>query len=173
MGNEPKTIQNLEANLKGLNYPEIERLLAALEPNVLIQLLDSNSVKIGDSAAGLIMGADAYRLLISYILDKKIRTKVGKIRAKNVLFSVGRRYPEALEAYLTFLNDANDGVAHNALLALVFWGDKDVIPKIKERRKSLKSPEDAKEFERACVALENSDPESFDPYFFDYQGIWS
>ncbi len=167
-----KATKALELKLRGLNYPEIERALAKTEPQILIELLDSKSIKIGDSAAGLLRGSQAHRLLLSSILEKRITTKFGKFRAKSILFSTGRRYPEALKAYLVFLNDRNDEIADNALLALVFWGDKRVIPSIKERAKAIKSAEDAKEFERACDALEKSDPASFNPHFKDDSGIW-
>ena len=167
-----KATKVLEANLKGLNYPEIERALAKTAPQILIELLDSKSTKIGGSAAGLLKGSQAYHLLISSILENRITTKLGKIRATNTLFSVGRRYPEALKAHLVFLNDQNREVADNALLGLVFWGDKRVIPLIKERGKRAKSATDAKEFERACDALEKADPASFSPNFADDAGTW-
>lgn len=168
-----KATRALEASLKGLNYPEIERVLANAEAAVLIELLDSTSIKIGDSAAGLIRGKEACRLLISSILEKRITTKFGKIRANNTLFGTGRRYADALKAYLTLLEDPNDEIADNALLALVFWGDKGVIPAIKARAKSVKSTEHAMEFARACDALEKCDPASFNPHFRVAAGIWN
>ena len=84
----------------------------------------------------------------------------------------GRRYPEALKAYLTLLKECNDEVADNALLAIVFWGDKQVIPSIRARRMSVKSAQDAKAFDLACEALEKSNPAIFSPHFMDDKGIW-
>lgn len=162
----------VEKNLKGLNYPGIESALANVEPEILIELLDSKSIKIGDSAAGLIKGSHTYRVLISSVLENRITTKLGKIRAKSILFRTGRQYPKALEVYLSLLNDSNDEIAYDSLLGLVFWGDKRALPLIKERAKCLKSREDAKEFERACDALERSDPASFKLHFNDVASIW-
>lgn len=162
----------LESRLKVSNYPETEQALSKTTPLTLIELLDSKSIKVGDCAAMMIKGDERYRLLISSILEGRITTKLGKIRADNMLFRTGRHYPDALKAYLWFLADPNDEIAYNALLALVFWGDKKVIPVIKERMKRVKSPEDKKDFIRACEALEKSDPQSFNPHFTDVDGIW-
>lgn len=167
-----KATKALEQKLRGLNYPEIERSLRRTKPQMLIEMLDSKFIKIGDSAAGLLRGGQAYHLLISAIVEGRITTRIGKIRANNTLFRSGRRYPEALNAYLAFLNDRNDEIAYEALLALVFWGDKRVIPSIKQRATSIKSAADEEEFERACGALGRSDPAIFNPHFTDYKGIW-
>jgi len=162
----------VEESLKGLDNPEIERRLAKAENQTLVELLDSKSIKVGDSAAVLLMRKKSYPLLISAALEGKVTTKVGKIRTKNILFGTGRRYPEAHKVYLLFLNDQSDEIAHNSLLALVFWGDKQAIPIIQERGKQVKLPEDAREFDRACVALQNSDPTSFNPHFADDTETW-
>lgn len=163
----------IESRLKKLSGLEIEQALANAEPQVLIGLLDSKSIKVGDCAATMIKGSNAYRRLISSMLQGQITTKLGKIRANNMLFSTGRKYPDALKAYLTLLNDPNDEVADNALLALVLWGDKQVLPAIRERAKRIKSAEDVGEFVRACDALGRSDPKAFNPHFTDDRGIWN
>ncbi len=165
--------KTIESRLKKLSGLEIAQALANAEPQVLVGLLDSKSIKVGDCAATMIKGSVAYRRLISSVLEGQITTKLGKIRANNMLFSTGRQYPDALKAYMRFLNDPNDEIAYESLLGLVFWGDKQVIPAIKERAKRVKSAEDVREFGRACDALEKSDPKTFNPHFTDSGGVWN
>jgi hypothetical protein len=166
------TSKHLETKLKGKSYPEIERALAMASHEVLIGLLDSRSIKIGDSAADLLTRKRQHPLLISTTLANRLATKLGKIRATNILFGSGRKYPEALKAYFALLKDRNDEVADNALLGLVYWGNREAIPAIKERQKTVKTAEAARRFDVACEALEKNDPKIFSPHFVDDAGIW-
>jgi hypothetical protein len=167
-----KTARNIETELRGLDYSQIWQALKRVSVETLIQLLDSRSIRIGDSAAGLLSTDQAVSDLISAVRNNQISTQLGKIRASNVLSIFGRRFPEALEAYLVLLRDRNDEAAANTLLQLVFWGDKRVIPLIEERKKTIKSPDVIKDFERAVQALGKSDTFIFSPCFRDADGIW-
>jgi hypothetical protein len=167
-----QTAKVIEGRLKGLSYPEIEKALGNVIPQMLVQLLDSKSIKVGDSAAGILTREQVHSLVIPAILEREITTKLGKLRATNILFSLGRQYPEAMTAYLALLEDKNDGAARNVLLALVMWRDVRVIPLIKARQAKVKSVKDAEAFQRACEAIEKSEPSIFSPYFSDDSGIW-
>jgi hypothetical protein len=166
------TINILESNVRNLSYADIARALAKETSDELLRLLDCRSVKIGDSAADLLGQKRAAPLIAAAVLQKAIKTKIGKIRACNILSSFGRRYPEAKSAYVALLSDANADVVSNALLGLVLWGDKQMIPLIEELQKSAKSEEAANHFNRAREALEKSNPNIFAPYLIDAMGIW-
>jgi hypothetical protein len=167
-----QTAKVLEEKLKRLGYREIAEGLANTGAEILLHLLDSKSTKVGNTAADFLAKKRGHPLLISAIMEDKIRTKLGKIRASNILFGLGRKNPEALDAHLKLLRDKNVEVADNALLALVAWGDCRVIPAIKERQATVKSVEDAKEFQLACEAIEKSNLAIFSPHFSFSKDAW-
>jgi len=162
----------LEEKLKRLSYREIAEGLANTGAEILLQLLDSKSTKVGNTAADFLANKQGLPLVISAIMENKIETKLGKIRAKNILFGFGRKNPEALNAYLKLLQDQNDEIAYNSLLALVVWGDRRVIPAIKERQATVKSVEDAKKFQLACEAIEKSNLAIFSPHVSFSRDAW-
>jgi len=165
-------VRLVEDRLKRKAYAEIEKALGDFDDELLIQLLDAKSVKVGDSAAYALSDRQSYPFVIASVLARRFATKVGKLRASNILFRAGRNYPEALAAHLELLKDSNDEVSDNSLLALVHWGDRTVIKNIHERKKNVKTERLRKQFELACKALEAHDPKSFDPNFCDAKGIW-
>ena len=122
-----------ESSLKGKNYSELEKALSKVSTNALIELLDSASIKIGDTATSRLMRESAYPQLINAGLEGKITTRLGKIRTINALFSAGRKYPKAKIVYLRLLADKSDEIASCALFNLVFWGDRSIISIVKER----------------------------------------
>ena len=162
----------LEEKLKKLGYRQIAEGLKDIGVDILLQLLDCRSIKIGNTAADFLSRKGANSLVISAITKNEIKTKIGKIRAQSILFGFGREKPEAMAAYLQLLQDRNDEVAYNSLLALVAWGDGRVIPAIKERQATVKSKEDAKGFLLACEAIEKSDMSIFSPHFSIDKNVW-
>ena len=66
----------IEEKLKRLSYREIAEKLSGAKPQTLVQLLDSKSIKIGDTAADFLGRKRLHSLIIIAILEKKITSKL-------------------------------------------------------------------------------------------------
>jgi hypothetical protein len=166
-------VKELEKALKGRSYQELHRLLSDAETRTLIGLLDSRSVRIGDSAAGVLARRRETEAVVDAILEKSLTTKLGKIRALSVLTQFGKKCPRSKEAHLAFLDDKNYSVVCDALWGLVFMQDQSVIPAIQSAM--VRAGEDSEaylKYELAVTAIRSRAPYFYSPGFSDHMNVW-
>jgi hypothetical protein len=164
---------SLETRLTHESYQVIEREIRSLPSDDLLQLLDSRSRKIGDSAADLILERHETDILVEALLHDRIRSVLGRVRATNVLADHGRSAPGAIDAYVHCLDDRSDDVLSNALFGIVFMRRRDLIPMLRQRLAAAETnAERHKMLREAVEALEADDPQRFSPGFRDAQNVW-
>jgi hypothetical protein len=166
-------LQLLERQLAGKSYPEIERALQNLKSAELLDLLDSRSVRIGDSAAELLVTRRQIDPVIDRLLASAIRTKLGRMRATTVLRRFGKSASRAVEAYRHLLDDRCIDVVSGALFGLVFWQDSNNLPMI-ETAKAKTEPGSPRRalFNKAITALRKEDPFLYSSGFCDGADVW-
>jgi hypothetical protein len=166
-------IRELEDSLKGHSYAEIDRVLADAETRTLMALLDSKSIRIGDSAAGIIARRRETDAVVDAILAKSLRTKLGKIRALSIIGQFGKKCPRSTEAHLALMEDKNPDVVSGALWGLVFLQDVRVLPAIRSAMDRAGEDSEAYlNFELAIEAIESRTPFIFSPGFSDHMNVW-
>jgi hypothetical protein len=165
--------KELEKALKGRSYQELYRLLSDAETRTLIGLLDSRSVRIGDSAADVLARRRETEAVVDAILEKSLTTRLGKIRALTVLHQFGKKCPRSKEAHLALIDDKNYSVVCEALWGLVFMQDKTLLPVIQAAM--VRAGEDSEAFlkyELAITAIRSRDPYFYSPDFWDHMNVW-
>jgi hypothetical protein len=162
-----------ERRLARQSYQTIHRELGRLSSRELLVLLDSKSIKIGDTAAGLLHQRTETELLINALLSDHIRTPIGRVRATNVLSGFGRAIPEAVDAYVHSLDDRSEGVLSNALFGIVFMRRRDLLAALQERF-AVARPGSARHqlLRKAIEALRANDPSLYSPGFHDAANVW-
>ncbi len=163
----------LESRLVRLSYEVIGGELRTLSSGDLLDLLDSRSTKIGDTAAGFLASRGEAALLIGALLSDRIRTALGRVRAGNMLGCFGLSAPGAVMARVHMLADRSDDVVDTALFGIVLSRRKDLLPKLRDHLARL-SPGTRRcdLFIEAIKALEANDPSLFSPDFFDIGNVW-
>jgi len=167
-------VGKLESELRRLSYAQIEIELSGINSSALLRLLDSTSVRVGDTAASILARRKETDAVVDAILTESASTKIGKIRAMFVLKQFGRKYPRVIDAYVKLLHDKNPDVVSSALFGLVFFQDKKIIPLLRQamaQRDVGHATFDL--FERAISAFENEDPFIYSPGFHDAGDVWS
>ena len=166
-------LKKLEERLKHQNYQVNDKELSPLASNDLLILLDSKSTKVGDTAAALLGRRTETGLVIDALLNNRIRTALGRVRATNILHWFGRSVPEAVEAHLHLLSDRSNDVLGNALFGIVFRRRRDLLPKLREHL-AIASGDAAKQqiLREAIEALEADNPALYSPGFHDANNIW-
>src|SRR5581483_1421862 len=164
-----KRLQKLADRLCKLDYKEIDKRISHLNDECLVELINSRSRRVGDSAFSLLGGRpNTSRLIISAILSDRMTHKVAKVRAINFLTWQGRACPEAIPAYFHILDDKNEEVADNALFGIVFFQDKSHINRLVEKRNSLVPDSRLRgNLSLAIKALKKQNPFIYCPYFHD------
>jgi hypothetical protein len=158
--------------LKNLSYEQLDAELANDGSPTLIDLLDSDSIRIGDTAASLLSRRNEVNAVVDAILSGKFRRRNGKIRAMWVLNLQGKSCPRALDAYLTLVRDKNAEVVDQALFGVVFM-QAEVMEQLKEAMSQV--PKDSERHElytRAIDAIQKKDPFMYSPGFSDHANIW-
>jgi hypothetical protein len=156
-----------------LSHQDIWKSLEGLSDDELLELVDVRSNRVGDNAVGLLGSRGQFDKLIDGILDSRIHTANGKLRATSTLLAGGIHIPRAQEAYLALLSEMSAGVVDNALLGLVFSQKKSHIPKIEAALKKAKpGSQIQKSLERAIEALKKESPSFFAPYYGFAKGLW-
>ncbi len=157
-------------HLRRLPYAEIHRILADYDVDTPIDLLDSSSVRVGDTAAGLLSGHEAAMRLIELIETSQLRTWKGRMRALYVLSGLGIDCPDALRAYRHCLHDKSEGVFGRALFGMVLMRDRASLPLIESlAARNQPGSYRHKKLLLAKKALETGNPYTFSPY---YLGLW-
>ena len=107
------------------------------------------------------------------LLDGRIRTSLGRVRAINTLNCRGRAVKGAATAFLRVLGDRSVRVVDCALHGLVFLQDKANLPALKaEAPRRGQGGKGYAEIMKAIEALEREDPFLYSPSFEDSRGIW-
>ncbi len=163
----------LESRLMGLSYEVIDEALRMLPSGDLLDLLDSRSTKIGETAVMLLANRDEATLLIDALLGNRIHKAIGRVMASNVLNWFGLALPEATAARLHLLKDRSNSVVRNALFGIVFARRRDLLPTLRRHLEHLPpgSPR-FEDFSEAIRALEADDPSLFSPGFLDAANVW-
>lgn len=162
-----------EERLRGCSYGEIREQLRDASDAMLVTLLDAKSVKVGDTAAGLLASRRFVDTVRHALAESVLQTGKGKVRALGILRQFGKAAPGALEAYLSHLRDRSLDVVGDALFGLVFWQDLQVVPWIRDVMAESR-PGSARRslFEKALAALESGNPFIFSPAFCDVSDVW-
>ena len=166
-------LQELIDRLKPHNYKVIEEELETQSSEMLVALLDANSVKVADTAATLLRRRKEISLLIDACVNNRIRSARGRVRCMFVFDCSGIATPETVTAYLHLLGDRSADVVSEALFGLVFMRRRDLLPILREHLEHLPagSPR-CEDFSKAIRALEANDPSLFSPGFFDAGNVW-
>jgi hypothetical protein len=139
----------------------------------LVELVDSQSIKIGDTAADLLGSRNEAKLVIDALMSDRLRTADGRVRATNTLHRFGRSVPESADAHVRLLGDRSDRVVRNALFGIVFMCRRDLLPKLKGDIASAPAGTTRhNDLRDAIVALEANDPFIFSPGFEDQYNVW-
>ena len=168
--------EELERELAHKTYDEIDRALRGLSDGGLFDLFDSHSIKVGNSACDILasrMRSGFADLLVDALLQGRLRTKLGRMRASATLNQYGKDAPRAHEAYLHLLHDRSADVIDNALFGLVFLEDKANLPAIEAARDALSANSAQRpRFNCAIKALRDGNPFLFSSGFADSQNAW-
>jgi len=147
--------------LQGLTLPEY------------ILLLDNKSIKIGDTAASYLYSLDAISEIVEAILNSKVRTRLGRMRALYVLNCEGRKaLSQSTHAYLHLIHDRSLDVVYRALFGLVFSQNENVMDQIMAERSATENLKRRELFDRALLALKERSPHLFAPNFSDTNNVW-
>ncbi len=166
-------IREIEKKLSRRSYEDIDNELKAFDDPMLVELLDSRSIKVGSTAASLLRRRGKADAVIDAFFSEKIKTKAGKQRVFFFVRVLGRSCPRASDICLALLHDTNHDVVDDALFGLVFLQDIRAIEAIKESIASR--AEDTEIHERhllAIDALKQHDPFIFSPDFHDAGDVW-
>lgn len=159
--------------LSKLDNLGIRRELEAFNDEDLLLLLESTSIPVGDNAAELLVNGRKTDLVIDAILKSRIKTKLGQVRAANILSCLGRDVPRAADAYLFMLRHKSLDVISGGLFGLAFLQDKTYIGPIISARDKVERPDDVRAcFDRAIEALSKGDPFIYSPHFWDRANVW-
>jgi len=159
--------------LEKLTYKEIGVALGKLTDDALIELMDSRSVKVGDTASSILSTRDRIVLVTDCLIGNKFTTQFGKIRALNLLCSRGKKGKRSNRAFLQRVDDKSVNVVDCALFGLVFWQDKRVLPLLKELQSACLSNSSKSDlYFKAIHALEMSNPYLYSPHFSDEENVW-
>ena len=165
---------DVEKRLSHLGYREIEAEIKGLNYEELVVLLDSPSRRVGNVAFDLLSRSGQFDLVVERVLDGTIHTRLGKVRATNMLNWQGKRFKRSKDACLLLLQDRSYDVLSNALFGLVFLQDQVNLPAIVAEAQRRR-PAGGKAYERllqAIEAIEKGNPFIYSPHFCDAQGIW-
>lgn len=166
-------IKLVDERLGKLAYAQVADHLRSASDGDLLLLLDAKSVRVADTAADLLSSRNKEEAVIDAVLGGQIKTARGRVRATNILTCVGKAVPRAEQMYLSLLGDRSVNVVSNALFGLVFWQNKENIPKIEQARARRPDGSNMTQYyDSAINALLKNDPRLFSPYFCDEDNVW-
>jgi hypothetical protein len=151
-----------------LSYVELDAALATQDGDGLLALLDSPSIKIGDTASSLLGRRNAFDSVFDALCGRRIRTAFGRLRALRTLLLPAREYPKSFHACIHLLHDRSGVVFDEALWGLCLWCDPRCLPE-------LERISDGRRRERVTLAIraiQAGDYHIYSPYFDD-RGAWS
>jgi hypothetical protein len=111
-----------------LTYTQLDAELRPRGVSELVALLDSPSIKIGDTAAGLLFNRKSLDAVYEALCLGSLKTALGRKRALYILIHCGGpRYPKGLEACVRLLRDRSKLVVGEALFGLCHWNDQSTL----------------------------------------------
>jgi len=156
----------ITARLKGKSYQELKKEMSELSTEMLLDLLNNKSSKIGDTASSLLNQRRENERLAEAILQGKYTTKDGKVRAANTLLFVKADSKAVDDALLFLTRDKNERSAGNALFALVALRRERVIPELEKMKETLGGSSRIKDkIELAIKALVARNPKIYSPNY--------
>jgi hypothetical protein len=162
-----------EEALRRSSYAVIRKQLATATDETLVALLDSRSIKVGDTAADLLATRESLEIVTRALLQRSLRSRTAKIRAFGILRQFGKKATGAIEVYLAYLTDRSLDVVADALFGLVFWQDAQVTSAIRHAMvSSAHDKERRRLFSKATEALESQNPFVFSPNYRDASNVW-
>jgi hypothetical protein len=150
-----------------LSYAELDAKLASRSNDELLLLLDSPSIKIGDTATSLLGRRDAFDFIYEALHGGRVRTALGRLRALHALLLPARNYRKSFDACIHLLDDRSSKVFSEALWGLCVWSDPICLPELE--RVSNRDPE---QVALATRAIKAGDYRIFSPYYDD-RGAWA
>ena len=152
-------------NLKSLTYGQANELVQPLSDQELMQLFDSSSIKLGDTAVDYPVKRRKHHMIINAVYSRTLRTRNGKVRAANVLeghLFGGRckNVPKTFGALMILAGDRNRDAVNTALGSIVFLRDKSVLPKPRE----FYAKTGLEDYRKAIQAIEENDYRIYSPY---------
>ena len=165
-------LAELQGRLRAKSYGEVANELQLLDSGSLMTLLDSSVRKVGNTAAEILANRAEVELLVNGIVGKTLSTKLGRIRALNMLHSFGKKCSLSRAAYLSALCDKSADVVDCALFGLAFMQDVTVLPEMKQAVLKANSKAAADRIGLAIDAIEKNDPHIYSPYFHDKNNLW-
>ena len=150
------------------SYAAIGSSLQAEDSEELLRLLDSPSIKIGDTAASLLSTRGDHDAVFHAIQSQRLRTALGRKRALFTLLQLGRSYPRSLTACLHLLHDKSRLVLDEAIFGVVRWCDPGSLPALE----AIRHGQAAESVERAIQAIASQQPQTYNPYYADPDGRW-
>lgn len=168
-----KEVETIERKLVKCTYGEIDAALEPYSSELLADLLDSKSVKIGDSAVSILSSRGYLPALIDALLSGQIRTALGRLRVLTTASSYGLTYPQSIHAYWHCLHDRSIDVLSQALFGIVFLRRYDLIERLAEvKRTSIRDRKKKALFDKAIAALTAKDPSLYVVYYRDAANVW-
>jgi len=165
-----------ERELAHKTYEQIDQALRNLPDGELLDLFDSPSIKVGNSACDILSSraGDAFKdEMVDALLAGRFKTRLGRMRASHVVLRGGKRVRRAHEAYLHLLHDRSAEVVDNALFGLVFLNDKAHLSALEAARDAL--PDDSKmkaRFVGGIQALQAGNPFILSSGYDDATNAW-
>jgi hypothetical protein len=144
-----------------LTYREMDVELSNRSEEELIALLDSTSVKIGDTAASLLSRRDAEDAVYDALCDGRLKTALGRKRALFTLLLAGPGYGKSLDACVHLLRDRSKLVVNEALFGLCHWNDQSTLAALE----TVTCGAAAEDVELAQRAIKARNLRIFSPYY--------
>lgn len=155
------------------SYGDVATAMKPLKNSELLELLDSKSIKVGDTATSMLSKRGLIDAAIDRLFDGNVRTKFGRLRVSFLVKQRGRACPRGADVFLHLLQDRTDDVVSNALFGLVFLQDKRHLGEIRRTMEGKEKGTRVYEwFSRAIEALEKEDPFIYSPYYRDAADVW-
>jgi hypothetical protein len=110
-----------------LTYAEMNVELSPRSEDELISLLDSLSIKVGDTAAAILSRKGALDAVYDAVCDGRLKRALGRKRALYLLIHAGPRYRKGLDACIRLLRDRSKLVVDEALFGLCHWNDQSTL----------------------------------------------
>jgi hypothetical protein len=161
--NIPEKLKGID--LKSLTYGKAGELVEPLSDQELMQLFDSSSIKLGDTAADYLVKRRKHQMIIDAVHSRTLKTRNGKVRAANVLKGhlLGGRcidFSRTFDALMILAEDKNRDAVNTVLVGVVLWGGKSVLPKLRE----LYSKTGFEDYQKAIRAIEENDIRILSPH---------
>ena len=165
--------KELAKSLAKLDYGEIKVELVKHDDQTLVAIMNSPRLRLGDTAALILLEREKFDLVADAVLNKKITNKPGKMRALWMFDRQGLAFPRSKDVYWQLLHDRIEEIVYDAMSGLVAFQDPDAIDWIMD---SLSRREEGSKIYmaglRAVDALEKQDPSIFSSRLVPLQPQW-